>query len=411
VTVTLRALRHRNFSLFLSGQVCALIGYWMQQIAVSWFVYRLTGSATMLGVLSFAANLPVLVLAPIVGLIADRFNRHRLMVATQVFEMLQAVAMTVLAYSGLIETWHIIALTMFLGVCISFEVPVRHAYLLELVEDKADLPNAVALTSLVTNCGRLIGPSLAGLLISVFSEATCFLINSLTYIAVLASFAFIRVSPQQHNETHPHPVRGLAQGLHYAWRSLPIRYLLAMMAVMALTAAPYATLMPALVREAFSGRAETLGFLMSAAGMGALAGTLLLLARRGVRGLTGFIAAAALLAGVALIAMSWSRLLVPSLALMALIGFGLLVISVSVNMILQSIVEDDKRGRVMSLYTMSYLGLVPFGGLIAGMAADRIGAMHTLLAGGIACVVAALYMRHKLPQINARMRPVDAGSG
>ncbi len=408
MTVTLRALRHRNFTLFLGGQACGLIGYWMQQIALSWLVYRLTGSATLLGVLSFAANLPVLVLAPFVGLIADRFNRHRMMIATQVFEMLQAVVLAVLAFAGLIQPWHIIALAMFLGVCIAVELPVRHAYLLELVEDKEDLPNAVAMTSLVANCGRLIGPSLAGLMIGWFDEATCFALNALSFVVVLGSFALMRLAPRPAGGTHPHPLPGLKEGVLYAWRSMPIRFLLVLLAVIALTAAPYATLMPALVHEAFAGNAQTLGFLMSAAGVGAVAGTLLLIARRNLHGLVRYTIAAALLSAGALTALSYSRALTLSLILMAVIGFGLLVISVSINMILQSIVEDDKRGRVMSLYTSAFLGLVPVGALLAGVLADRIGATHTVLAGGIACAAAALYMARALPRINAHMQPLYA---
>ena len=222
----LRALRHRNFAYFAAGQSIALIGYWIQQIALNWLVYRLTGSATLLGVLSFAANVPVLLLAPVAGIWADRFNRHRMMLATQVLEMLQAIALAVLAYGGWIEIWHIVVLTIMLGLCVAVELPVRHAYLLELIDDRQDLSNAVATTSLVANCGRLIGPSVAGLLIAWFSEATCFLINAISYVAVLVSFAFIRVKPQVAEGTHPPALRGLFEGLQYAWHTVPIRLLL-----------------------------------------------------------------------------------------------------------------------------------------------------------------------------------------
>lgn len=411
MSLPLRALRHRNFAFFVSGQAFALIGYWIQQLAVGWLVYRLTGSATLLGVLSFAANVPVLLLSPFVGLWSDRFNRHRMMIATQVLEMLQAVALAALAFSGLIETWHIIALTMFLGVCVAVELPVRHAYLLELIGDKRDLPNAVATTSLVANCGRLIGPSVAGLLIGWFSEAVCFAINALTYIAVLASFAFIRVKPQVAAATHASGLHGLKEGLVYAWRTVPIRLLLTLLAMVALTAAPYNALMPAIVHEAFGGNAETLGFLVGAAGMGAVTGTLLLASRKNVRGLTRLIIAAALIVGCALIALSWSRLFVLSLALMATIGFSILVISVSTNMILQTIVDDDKRGRVMSLYTAAFLGVVPLGGLLAGMLADRIGATNTIMVGGFICALATLYMARQLPLLRQHIRPIYARLG
>lgn len=407
----LRALRHRNFALFLGGQVCSLIGYWIQQIALAWLVYRLTGSATLLGILAFASNLPVLLLAPFAGLWSDRFNRHRMMLATQVLEMLQAVALTALAFSGVIEIWHIIVLTMLLGVCVAVELPVRHAYLIELIGDKQDLSNAVAVMSLVGNCGRLAGPVLAGLLIGWFSEATCFLINALTYIAVLTSFAFIHVGPQQRAESDAPALHGLKEGLIYAWRTVPIRFLLTLLALIALTAAPYNTLMPAVVHEAFAGNAKTLGFLVGAAGMGAVCGTLLLAARRNVRGLVRFIVAAALVSGAALIALSWSRWLALSLMLMGVIGFGILIISVAVNIILQTIVDDDKRGRVMSLYTAAFLGVVPLGGLIAGALADRMGATHTVLAGGIICVLATLGMTRQLPLLRRHLRPIYARLG
>jgi MFS family permease len=407
----LRALRHRNFAYFVSGQACALVGYWIQQIAVSWLVYKLTGSATLLGVLSFAANVPVLLLAPVAGIWSDRFNRHRMMLATQVLEMLQAVALALLAYGGWIEIWHIVALTVMLGFCVAVELPVRHAYLLELVGDKQDLPNAVAMTSLVANCGRLIGPSVAGLLIANFSEATCFLINAFSYVAVLVSFAFIRVTPQPAAGSHPPALRGLADGVLYAWRTLPIRLLLTVLALVALTAAPYSTLMPAVVHEAFDGNAQTLGFLVGAAGCGAVCGTLLLASRGNVRGLLRFIVAAALIAGCALVVLSQSRVFALSLVMMAAIGGSILVTSVSINMILQTIVDDDKRGRVMSLYTASFLGVVPLGGLIAGALADRIGATNTLLVGGIVCLAGALYLTRQLPRLRLHMRETYARLG
>ncbi len=406
-----RALRHPNFALFMGGQVFALVGYWMQQIALAWLVYRLTGSATLLGVLGFAANLPVLLLAPFAGMWSDRFNRHRMMLATQILEMLQAVTLTVLAFSGAIEVWHIIVLTAFLGMCVAVELPVRHAYLLELVDGKEDLPNAVATTSLIANCGRLIGPVVAGILISLYSEATCFLINALSYIAVLVTFAFIRVKPQQRAAAHPPMWRGLGEGIAYTWRTLPIRWLLLLLAAVALTAAPYGTLMPAIVHEIFAGDAQTLGFLVGAAGMGAVAGTLLLSMRRTVRGLLRFILFAALIVGAALIALSLSRWLPASIVLMSVIGFGILVVTVSTNMILQTIVDDDKRGRVMSLYTVAFLGVAPVGALLAGIFADRIGATTTVCIGGITCVLISASIARQLPAIRRHIRPIYAKLG
>ena len=406
-----RALRHPNFALFVSGQIFALIGYWLQQVALAWLVYKMTGSATLLGVLGFAANLPILLLAPFAGLWSDRFNRHRMMLATQVLEMLQAIVLTVLAFTGRIEVWHIIALTAFLGMCVAVELPVRHAYLLELVNGKEDLSNAVATNSLVANCGRLIGPVVAGLVISRYSEAACFLINALSYVAVLVAFAFIRVKPQPSTAAHAPMWRGLGDGIAYAWHVLPIRLLLILLAAVAITAAPYNTLLPAIVHEAFTGDAQTLGFLAGAAGLGAVAGTLLLSMRRNVRGLLGYIVAAALAVGVALVGLALSRWLPLSIALMGVIGFGILVVTVSTNMVLQTIVDDDKRGRVMSLYTVAFLGIAPLGALGAGLFADRIGATTTVMAGGIGCLLVAAAIARWLPLIRLHIRPIYAKLG
>ncbi len=406
-----RALRHRNFALFVSGQIFALIGYWLQQVAVGWLVYRLTGSATLLGVLGFAANLPVLLLAPFAGLWSDRFNRHRMMLATQILEMLQAITLTALAFSGLIEVWHIIVLTAFLGTCVAVELPVRHAYLLELVGGKEDLSNAVATTSLVANCGRLIGPVIAGVLISRYDEATCFLINALTYIAVLVSFVFIRVKPHQRANSQPTMWQGLGEGFAYAWRVLPIRLLLLLLAAVALTAGPYSTMMPAVVHELFGGDAQTLGFLVGAAGLGAVAGTVLLSLRRNVRGLLRYILIAALMVGASLVALSLSRWLPASVVLMSVIGFGMLVVTVSINMILQTIVDDEKRGRVMSLYTAAFLGIAPLGALMAGMFADRFGAAITLTVGGSLCMLMVAIIARQLPLLRAQIRPIYAKLG
>jgi MFS family permease len=295
--------------------------------------------------------------------------------------------------------------------CVAIELPVRHAYLLELVGGKEDLSNAVATTSLVANCGRLIGPVVAGVLISRYSEAICFMINSFTYIAVLVTFALIRVKPHESAATHPPMWRGLGQGLAYAWHTLPIRLLLLLLAAVALTAAPYNTLMPAIVHEIFAGDAQTLGFLVGAAGMGAVGGTLLLSLRRNVRGLLRFILSAAVVVGIALVVLSQSRWLPLSILLMSVIGFGLLVVTVSTNMILQTIVDDDKRGRVMSLYTASFLGVAPLGALLAGVFADRIGATATVCIGGVCCLMIAATIARQLPALRAHIRPIYAKLG
>ena len=402
----LRALKHRNFALFAAGQSCALVGYWMQSIAQSWLLYRLTGSATLLGVLGFASSLPILLLAPVAGWWSDRTNLHRTMFATQVLEMLQAISLAVLTVSGAVLPWHIISLSMMMGALVAVELPVRHAYLLELVDGKADLPNAIALTSLIGNVGRLIGPAVAGVVIAAHGEGACFVVNAVTYVAVLVSFMLIRVRPTTRAATHASVRKGLTEAFAYAWRSLPIRLLLTSLALVSLLATPYMTLMPVLVREVYAGGANVMGFLVGAAGLGAVSGTLFLASRRNVRGLVRVIARSGFAAGIALAMLSWTHSMAVALPLLAIVGFGILVTSVAVNMILQTIVEDDKRGRVMSLYTVAFLGMSPLGAIAAGSLADRIGVGLTLTFGGTCCALAALYLAYRRAEIRSHIDPI-----
>jgi MFS family permease len=411
LTVALRALKHRNFRLFLSGQVCALMGYWIQNLAQGWLLYRMTGSATLLGLLGFASNLPILVLAPFAGLWSDRCNLHRTMFVIQVLEMLQAAVLAALALAGIIAPWHIVTLAMLLGVLVAIELPVRHSYLIELLGSKEDLPNAIAVTSLVANCGRLVGPTLAGLMIGWFSEAFCFLVNALTYVAVVVTFLMIRVVPSVRPASHAPMLQGLSEGIAYAWRSIPIRLLLMLLMLMSLLATPYMALMPVLVRDVFQGGADQMGFLVGASGLGAVAGTLYLASRASVRGLIRLLTWASFGAGAALAVLAWSKTSWIALPLLAIIGFGILITSVSINMILQTIVDDDKRGRVMSLYTAAFLGIAPFGSLIAGIAADAIGVAVTLSIGGVCCAAASLYLAHRSPQLRMQLRPIYARLG
>lgn len=403
---SLHALRHRNFRLFLTGQIFALIGYWIQMVAQSWLLYRLTGSATLLGVLAFAGSLPILLLSPLAGLWSDRWNLHRAMFATQVLELLQAATLAALALAGIIAPWHIVTLAMLMGVLVAFELPIRHAYLLELVDGKEDLPNAIALTSLMANSGRMVGPAIAGILIGVLSEAYCFLINALTYIAVVISFMMIRSRPQPRETVNKSVLAGLREGFSYVWNTLPIRALLLALSVVAFVATPYSALMPVMVREVFNGNADLMGFLMSASGGGAICGTLYLASRRNARGLIRLIIIAVFSAGTALVLFANAPSVWLALPLLSVVGFGILVTSVSVNTILQTIVDDDKRGRVMSLYTVAFLGIMPFGALAAGAMADIIGPRATITVGGLCCVAAALVLARKRHDIRAGIRPI-----
>lgn len=402
----LRALRHRNFRLFLTGQIFALVGYWIQMVAQSWLLYRLTESATLLGLLAFASSLPILLLSPVAGWWADRCNLHRTMFATQILELLQAATLAGLALAGIIAPWHIITLAMFMGILVAVELPIRHAYLLELVDGKEDLPNAIALTSLMANSGRMVGPALAGVLIGIFSEAHCFLINALSYIAVVISFLMIRVRPQPREPSKQKLLAGLREGFAYSWNLLPIRALLLTLSVVALLAAPYSTLMPVVVREVFHGDSELMGFLMSASGGGAICGTLYLASRKNARGLIRLIIGAVLAAGTALTLFANAPSVWLALPLLSVVGFGILVTSVSVNTILQTIVDDDKRGRVMSLYTASFLGMMPFGALLAGAVADVAGPRLTLTLGGLSCVAAALFLARNRHRLREHIRPI-----
>lgn len=403
---SLRALRHRNFRLFLGGQIFALIGYWIQMVAQSWLLYRLTGSATLLGVLAFASSLPILLLAPVAGWWADRCNLHRTMFATQVLELLQAATLAALALAGILAPWHIITLAMVMGVLVAIELPIRHAYLLELVDGKEDLPNAIALTSLMANSGRMVGPALAGVLIGVLSEAHCFLINAFTYVAVLISFLMIRVTALPREPSKQRLVAGLREGFAYSWNLLPIRALLLTLMVVALLATPYSTLMPVMVREVFQGDSRLMGWLMSASGGGAICATLYLASRKNARGLIRLIIFTVLAAGTALALFANAPSVWIALPLLSVVGFGILATSVSVNTILQTIVDDDKRGRVMSLYTAAFLGVMPFGGLVAGALADFIGPRATLTIGGLSCVAAALFLARNRHRLREQIRPI-----
>ncbi|HTE14951.1 MAG TPA: MFS transporter [Burkholderiales bacterium] len=401
---TLRALRHRNFRLFVSGQAFALIGYWMQSIAQSWLLYKMTDSATLLGVLGFASSLPILLLSPFAGIWSDRCNLHRVMFATQILEMAQAVTLAALALTGNLQPWHIITLSMLMGVLISVELPVRHAYLLELVDTKDDLPNAIAVTSLMANCGRLVGPALAGLVIGWLSESACFAINAVSYFAVIISFMFIRVTPTVRAGEHKAILQGMREGVAYVWQSRPIRSLLLLLTAVGLLGTPYISLMPVLTREVFQGGADQMGFMVGAAGLGAVTGTLYLATRASVRGLVRLLTYAALAAGIALALVAHVQIVWFAIPLFAITGFGILVTSVSVNMIVQTIVDDDKRGRVMSLYTVSFMGMAPFGALAAGALADVIGVANTLTISGVCCAAGALALASRHPQIRTELR-------
>jgi MFS family permease len=408
----LRSLRNRNYRLFFVGQGISLIGTWMQQLAMSWLVYRLTGSAFLLGVVSFSGQIPISIVAPFAGVIADKLNRHKILFVTQTLAMIQALVLAILVMTDRILSWHIIALSIFLGIINGFDMPTRQAFVYEMVDIEEDLPNAIALNSMIFNGARLIGPSVAGLVIELLGESACFFLNAASFLAVLVSLALIRISPKKDFTRHNGPVfTGLKDGLSYAFGSVPIRTILLLLAIVSLFTMPYAVLMPVFAKDILHGGPRTLGFLMGAVGIGAIVGAVFLASRKSIQGIDKIMILAVGILGSSIILFSFSRLLTFSLFMMLLTGVGLMVQMASANTILQSIVDVDKRGRVMSLYTMSFMGMAPFGSLLAGFIASSIGAPHTILISGIFCLFAAAIFSRKLPEIRKTIHPIFVRKG
>jgi MFS family permease len=406
-----RALAHRNFRLFFLGQGVSLVGTWMQQVALQWLVYTLTNrSAYWLGLVGFSGQAPALFLAPVAGVLVDRWNRHRLVVVTQTLAMLQAFAVAVLALTGVVTPAQIIVLSLLLGVINVFDMTGRQAFLTDMVERREDLANAIALNSSMVNAARLVGPALAGLVLAQTSAGVCFLFNGLSYLAVLAALLAMRVQPR------PLPARrrlaeGLREGLAYVFRFPPIRDVLLLLALVSLAGTSYGVLLPVFATEILGGRAGTLGLLGSAAGVGALAGAVFLAARPTVLGLGKWIALCPVLMGLALMAFSFSDRLLPSLLLLALAGFAMMVQMAASNTLLQTLVEEDKRGRVMSLYTLAFLGMVPLGSLLAGALASAVGAPAAVRLGAACCTAGGLLFAARLPALRALVRPIYVRMG
>ena len=401
----LRALQYRNYRLYFGGQGISLIGTWMQRIAMSWLVYRLTDSAFMLGLIGFAGSLPSLIFGPLAGVLADRYNRRRMLIVTQSLAMLQAFILALLVLGGKITIWQILLLGIFLGLVEAFDMPTRQSFMVEIVPKK-DLGNAIALNSSMVNSSRLLGPSIAGVLIASMGEGMCFLLNSVSYLAVIISLLAMKVPPGQMPSGRSHIFRELQEGLSYAYSFTPIRSILMLLALVSLVGMPYSVLMPVFARDVLHGGPHTLGFLLGGAGVGALAGAIYLASRKSVLGLGRWIAMAAGIFGTGLIFFSLSRVFWFSLLLMLVTGFGMIVQMASSNTVLQTVVEEDKRGRVMSLYSMAIRGMVPFGSLLGGIMASRLGAPTTLMIGGGCCVVGSLIFARNLPGLRKMVRPI-----
>jgi MFS family permease len=403
-------LKYRNYRLFFFGQSISLIGTWMQRVAMSWLVYRLSNSAVVLGIVAFSGQIPTFLLTPLGGVAADRYNRRRLLLATQILATVQAVILAVLVLTGAIAVWHLIILSIALGTINAFDMPTRQAFVVQMIDDREDLGNAIALNSSMVNVARLLGPSIAGLLIATVGEGQCFAINAASYLVVIATLAMMSVK-QQKNTGKATVWQQLKGGFGYALGFAPVKYLIALLALLSLAGMPYVVLMPIFARDILHGGSRTFGFLMAASGVGALTGAIYLARRKTVLGLERIIVISSSLFGVGIIGFSLSTLTWFSMLCMLLAGLGMILQLASSNTVLQTMVEDDMRGRVMSLYAMAFVGSFPFGSLIAGYLASRIGAPHTLMIGGACCLIGSFLFLRKLPALRRLVHPIYVRKG
>lgn len=413
----LRAMRSRNYRLFFAGQLVSLIGTWMAQVAMSWLVYQLTGSKLLLGTVAFASQIPGFVLGPWAGVMVDRWNLRRALVITQTLSMLQAFAVAGLTLAGVISTSQIIALALVLGVINTFDMPARQSFVVHMVEKREDLANAIALNSTMFNAARLVGPMVASLVLVGLREflpgysiylrlGLCFLANGVSFMAVIVALLAMRLTLRGNGGRKSGALGELHEGWSYAFGSLTIRMLLINLAIISLMGTPYTVLLPVFAQDVLHGSEGTLGMLTASIGCGAFAGGLRLAARKSVQGLSTWIAIGATVMGVSLIAFSMSRTLWLSVPILACCGFAMITQMAASNTVLQTIVEDDKRGRVMALYGMAFLGMMPLGSLMAGYLAERIGAPMTVAMGGVVCIVTGAWFWSMLPQIRQHITPI-----
>jgi MFS family permease len=406
-----RAFRHRNFRLYFGGQSISLIGTWVQQVALSWTIYQLTHSSFLLGLVSFAGQLPLFILTPFAGVLVDRFNRHRILVITQTLALLQAFTLALVVSTGTLRVWNIVALNLFAGMVLAVDLTARQAFIVDMVGSVHDLPNAIALNAFVINGGRMLGPAVAGLLLTVVSPAVCFYVNAVSYIPVIAALLAMRMKKQKILPVESSAVEDLIEGVRYAVGFPPIRSVLVLVALVSLAGLPYAVLMPVMAAEVLRGNAHTLGWLMTAPGIGALVATLYLASRKSIYGAGRRIAVGAILFSGGLIATGLARSLAFCLIALAFVGLGMIVQLATSNTVLQTIVEDDKRGRVMSLYTMAVMGMAPFGSLLGGGVAHRFGVQTTMICGGIICLAGGVLFATRIPALRPMVLPIYRRKG
>jgi MFS family permease len=406
-----RALNSTNFRRYYAGQAVSMVGTWVQSIAMMWLAYRLSGSTWFTGLVGFLNSAPYLVLSPFAGVLGDRIDRRLILRVVLTLLMVQAVVLAILSGLGVITMAQLGALALFAGIANSFETPTRQSFYVHLLEDRADLPNAIALNSILMNGARLVGPSIGGLIVAAAGETVCFAINAATYLAVLWALAYTRVVRAIPARPASHPLADLADGWRYAMGFAPVRRMLFMLAIVSITIGPYTSLMPAIAVKTFGEGAALVGLFIGAVGFGAVVSATSLARRRSVRGLAKWIGIAAIAAGAGTSAFSFSRSIPLSVGFMAMAGFGMFMTGAACNTIIQSIVDDDKRGRVMSYFTMFFIGSLPIGHLAAGFLAEKVGAPFTFLAGGILCAAAGAVFAIRLPSFREHLRPVYVERG
>lgn len=398
-----RALRHRNYRLFFCGQLISLVGTWMQSVAQAWLVYRLTGSTVLLGIVGFAAQFPVFLLAPLGGSVADRYDRRHVLIATQTAAMLVAFILAGLTLTGRVQVWHIVVLASFLGAINAVDITTRQAFAVDIV-GRADLINAIALNSSMVNGARIVGPAVAGVLVARVGEGWCFLVNAVSFLAVIAGLLMMNMTARTTVPLPGSAPESILEGFRYVRRTGPVRALLLLLGLVSLMGMPYAVLMPVFADQILHGGPRGLGLLMGASGAGALVGAVVLAARKGIRGLGHWIALAAAGFGMSLILFSLSRSFWLSAALLVPAGFSMMIEMAASNTMIQSLIPDALRGRVMAVYSMMFMGMAPFGALLAGALAHRIGAPATVMVGGSACIAGAVLFRWHLPALKDETR-------
>ncbi len=403
---TLRALQYRNYKLYFFGQGVSLIGSWMQSTALSWLVYRLTGSALLLGTVAFMTQIPSLLLCPIGGVVADRFDRRKVLMVTQATAMMQAFTLSLLVLTKTIAVWHILTLGVVNGLVFAFDSPARQSFIVDMTEDRDIIGNAIALNSTIFNSARIVGPSVAGILIAIVGEGMCFFLNGVSYLAVLGSLVLMQITPRDRDGYGAPILQGFVDGFKYVAGSPPIRSVLLLLALISLMAMPYSVLMPIFAKNILGGDSHTYGGLLAASGVGALTGAIYLASRRSVVGLTRWIAIAATIFGFGLIAFALSKVIWLSSVLLAVAAFGMVVQMASSNTVIQTITEEDKRGRVMAFYTMAFMGTAPFGSILSGVLANSIGPVATVIIGGTSSILAAAAFASRLPKIESYAKPI-----